>query len=587
MIAGDVCINNLYRLTWLKHIKTHLFLMHRSYYLYALLILSDFIIITLSIDTISNNITKINNPWLLRKLRWNNLANTTYDPNRSSYIHSVFNKAVGVYDIFSENIHANQTKLKNTILTLVIESYDPTDTKEKYRHYLFNLICYLRHFRLKAVLYIISSDDILFDHNRKELESFYHGIYVLSYPYHRFWSIIAGKDSNTIWNGAGRGAYKGTLPSFRQFGALPMFIPMLEILDMGFNVIYFDLDIALLDDPIPYLLKGDANIVIAQEIRSCIFPSFLYNMNWMQIEPNTGTMFLESTPRIIQFFNDFLKRIVYGNWMNDQKHFFENEKDAIWTRSCDENFDHSIEMISNQQQQHQDYRNQNNYSSSSTMNNNSNAQYKYCFLSEFFFRNGYMDRECAQGRRNNVKESHYDLSLAAMSQPFKLRYNNNLDQLNEKTITNLVNHSYFPYPILLHVNYCSDKIKCLKDRRLWIYRQRTHHQSNFTNMNNTTYKRHSCAIYDLQKTIYASYNWTEKLLFAIQEFQSKLQLILNGSLVKLPYSGTAVFQYANHKLHNIYDLKTFNHMGYSFDNVVTLTDPYYMFIPFGDIIRST
>ena len=58
-------------------------------------------------------------------------------------------------------------------------------------------------------------------------------------------------------------------PTFLSFGALVMLVPVLEALNYGFNVIYFDVDIGLVQDPVPFLIKGDADFTTTLEIRSC------------------------------------------------------------------------------------------------------------------------------------------------------------------------------------------------------------------------------------------------------------------------------------------------------------------------------
>lgn len=54
-------------------------------------------------------------------------------------------------------------------------------------------------------------------------------------------------------------------------------------------MIFFDVDIALVVDPLPYLIGGDADVIVSPELRVCTFPSFSSeNFDWKSLEPNTG-----------------------------------------------------------------------------------------------------------------------------------------------------------------------------------------------------------------------------------------------------------------------------------------------------------
>lgn len=75
--------------------------------------------------------------------------------------------------------------------------------------------------------------------------------------------------------GKSNAAYDSTSINFATYGALCMLIPAYEVLQAGYNVIYFDLDIGLVQDPVPFLLKGNADFVVSPETRGCFetYPS--------------------------------------------------------------------------------------------------------------------------------------------------------------------------------------------------------------------------------------------------------------------------------------------------------------------------
>ena len=131
---------------------------------------------------------------------------------------------------------------------------------------------------------------------------------------------------------------------------------------MGFNVIFFDVDIALVKDPLPYLIAGNADVIVSPELRVCTFPSFSpESYGWKSLEPNTGdstdisayliysilfnfrvcffsiagTMHVRSTLRGIRFFQEWLRRIIEGNVMNDQRDVnFDQELNSIRVSDC-------------------------------------------------------------------------------------------------------------------------------------------------------------------------------------------------------------------------------------------------------------
>jgi hypothetical protein len=68
-------------------------------------------------------------------------------------------------------------------------------------------------------------------------------------------------------------------------------VPILEALELGFNVIFLDVDIALVRDPLPFLTQGDADFIVSPELRVCDFPSFRpQHYDWNALEPNTGQL---------------------------------------------------------------------------------------------------------------------------------------------------------------------------------------------------------------------------------------------------------------------------------------------------------
>jgi hypothetical protein len=55
-------------------------------------------------------------------------------------------------------------------------------------------------------------------------------------------------------------------------------------------VIFFDVDVALVADPLPHMIHGNADFVVSPEMRTCVFPSLIPTTDWHALEPNTGEL---------------------------------------------------------------------------------------------------------------------------------------------------------------------------------------------------------------------------------------------------------------------------------------------------------
>jgi hypothetical protein len=122
------------------------------------------------------------------------------------------------------------------------------------------------------------------------MKSIDENIKFMDYPYELFWQNIARKTS-PIKSHGGTVDYSGHLPSYKHFGFLVTLIPILEALLAGFNVIYFDIDIALVQDPLPFMISGSADFIVSPEMRSCVYPSLQENakkLDYSNLESNTG-----------------------------------------------------------------------------------------------------------------------------------------------------------------------------------------------------------------------------------------------------------------------------------------------------------
>lgn len=99
-----------------------------------------------------------------------------------------------------------------------------------------------------------------------------------------------------------------------------MLVPSLEVLLLGFDVVYFDLDLTLVTDPLPAISLGTADLRVSFEQRTCIFPSqWARQINWEGMEPNTGAFLAKATQGGVLLWKTFLQKVVDESLVNDQR----------------------------------------------------------------------------------------------------------------------------------------------------------------------------------------------------------------------------------------------------------------------------
>lgn len=209
---------------------------------------------------------------------WKQLSTSLVDKNRNVYIKPVLQYARGIYRHGSiQDNELFRNRLKDTVLVTVFETQHNTEKQyTKYTKFLKNFVCYGKRFGYKTVVYAIMPPN---DRNttipklENELRLIDNNVRVLSYPYSSFWRYVSTKQT-IIQKGSGKASYEGNVPSFRHFGTLPKLIPIMEALQLGVSILYLDIDIAFFEDPIPFMLQGSADFVVATELRSCRYDLF-------------------------------------------------------------------------------------------------------------------------------------------------------------------------------------------------------------------------------------------------------------------------------------------------------------------------
>jgi hypothetical protein len=448
------------------------------------------------------------------------------------------------------------------------------------------MVCYLKHYQLKALVYIITRNETQYEVDKQMIHSLYSHVEIMDYPYELFWQLISEKETN-VTIAPGRGDYEGTIPSFRSFGALPMLIPQLELLRLGVNTIYFDTDIGFLEDPIPYLTRGDADIVVSPETKNCKFPNYIFDAPWSKLEPNTGAMFVQSRPVTINYFYHWLKRNIQDNCMNDQRVLWLGKtEETIWTKSCDDMFDFEILLRREQPKP----------------TNDSIDTIKYCYLNEFRFFNGFMEWYCGRGRRG-ISKGTFDLVMEQMSnafgdeqvpvtQPWEafpslLKHFHRFPQIfanqsssNTDSSNTKYGNSFFYHPTTLHMNYCNNKQQCFEETGLWLL---SHSKDESIN----TQPHATCTRFDIRKTSYAKVDWLAKRMNGMKDVDVITKNLKDGDVVQIPPMHS-IFLFKDGYYQYIPDIATFEALGFQdFKVVKKLNHPVYQLIPFGKMVNLT
>jgi len=206
-------------------------------------------------------------------------------------------------------------------------------------------------------------------------------------------------------------------------------------------VIYFDLDISLVTDPLPALSLGKADLKVSFEQRTCVFPTqWATQINWETMEPNTGVFLVRSTEGGKVLFKTFIQKVVDESYVNDQKGLTQ----ALEFLAAEVTFDCNplLPNMTAQDIAHHEAK------------RSVHKDIKFCFLNEFIFQNGKMGLQCAKGRGGSYSE--YAIGMHTQGQLIS-------GQWDQKQTTPAV-----ILPALIHANFCDDKIEEFKNLGLWL-----------------------------------------------------------------------------------------------------------------------
>ena len=445
----------------------------------------------------------------------------------------------GAAGVYKDKSKAKEHGLERTILTTVISH---PKASHWYRVYFRNFLCYAEHYKYDVVVYVMRNNDHQtekeFKDHISEIASL--GVKALPYPEELFWRLVYGR-THHLRVGKRHASYKGSLPDFRAFGSLPMLVPMYEIISFDYNMIYLDVDLGLVLDPIPHMVNGDADFVTSVETRDCTdhpHHATVADLNWDAVESNTGISLIRSTPQSKATFVKWMEVMVNENYINDQRildKWFRRYNDMTFTSNCLPSGTKgaiSPDVASIRP----------------TLNSTT-----YCFLSDVIFQNGLMSLTCCRQRMDQYIIAMHDHGIK-------------------------IGESY--YPAIIHVNFAGGKTFELDSRGLWLYQPDNGTEANGLGGH--------CKAYSPERTHYArNYNYSSEIQRITNYYETQYNdLNKPGSLLKLKTAHEVFLLGNDSKLHGFPDGDTFISMGYDFGAVNTVDALVYERWPIGDPLNS-
>ena len=175
---------------------------------------------------------------------------------------------------YASGIYANASIAKTLVLsnTVMVTLLTLTDrAAEGYMNLLRNWLCYTSHYQHKPLIYYSyestnSSPSTLLAATLDDLRQYNRLSRFIDFPNALFWQLLTKK---TYWQGTYSVKWKldfrGSSVSHAHFGSpLLKIVLMLEVLRNGYDCVYFDVDIGLVLDPVPYMMRGDADFVVSE-----------------------------------------------------------------------------------------------------------------------------------------------------------------------------------------------------------------------------------------------------------------------------------------------------------------------------------
>ena len=231
---------------------------------------------------------------------WRDNLKRSREHRRLDKVKVALEAAAGVYGSNRNGMKVDEQlhwKLKRTVLLVYFE---PSGDQE---YFLLNTVCYAKHYGLKLVIYVNNNKYRNLSEHTNSWITLYPDVYMIDYPYELLWRNLLEQDSE-FYHGSHtqylRTYLMNDIPSIKEYCDLMKFVIVAEVLSFDFDVLYIDTDLVFLTDPIPHLMRGNADIAMAVEMRHPKFPTLFFlhqglKDGWKYVEANAGIMRIRST----------------------------------------------------------------------------------------------------------------------------------------------------------------------------------------------------------------------------------------------------------------------------------------------------
>ena len=316
---------------------------------------------------------------------------------------------------YASGIYANASIAKTLVLsnTVMVTLLTLTDrAAEGYMNLLRNWLCYTSHYQHKPLIYYSyestnSSPSTLLAATLDDLRQYNRLSRFIDFPNALFWQLLTKK---TYWQGTYSVKWKldfrGSSVSHAHFGSpLLKIVLMLEVLRNGYDCVYFDVDIAFVKDPIPFMIIGQNTVSITYESRSC--GSFVKSQAttkekyvWRPMEPNSGIIFVRRQHHKGEtFLEKFVMLVINAHTSNDQFQL-RTRSDGLYEISADCQI-HYVEPFTTNQQ-YTDFVHQ--YKKTHLP---SSELATLCYLPDILFENGEFAFKCIKHNENQLRLNRF------------------------------------------------------------------------------------------------------------------------------------------------------------------------------------
>ena len=448
-----------------------------------------------------------------------------------------------------------------TLLTL-------TDAvSDDYLAFLKNWLCFTAHYEHKPLIYVVAPDwgQPRVRHVVHALQTHNPRSRYIDFPDALFWRLLSAKTNFAGHYGVKwRLDFRGSVPAHAHFGApLLKVVQMLEIVRQGYDVMYFDVDVAFVKDPVQMMTLGDSTVAVSVESRTCATMTFAEpTVKEVQparvTEPNSGIILVRAQRdpanatapgRGAAFMEYYAAVMVNEHTTNDQ--FQLRTKHRGWydvTTDCHVRYTQAFTLGT-------DCKNEDGgggggggggYPRQPRPRDPSPPRRvpSLCYLPDILFENGMFAFRCVRHSENTLRLNRLgrvgsakgvttppDGSLAANASLRSL-----LTPLATLNVTGSVpagaDNDDFIAPVTAHANFCPGKAQCLAEAGFWLVAG---------NDPNHNHNQSVCRPYDIRRTFFRQLQWYQQLARVENETLALIRLYPPGTILKFRRSSAVYF----------------------------------------------